>query len=200
MKTTMLPSRNLTNRSPVRLIFLLIPFALLGVFLSPIARAVCQEGCLTNENTVLGEDALLNNTGFFSTAIGWQALRFNTNGTGNTAIGRNALFSNTSASNNTAIGLQALFSNTTGGAHTANGVDALLNNTTGGQNTATGVEALYSNTTGSGNIALGFHAGFSLTTGTRNIDIGNGGMAGESNTIRIGRAAEQTATFIAGIS
>src|SRR2546421_9133910 len=103
MKTTMLPSRNLTNRSPVRLIFLLIPFALLGVFLSPIARAVCQEGCLTNENTVLGEDALLNNTGFFSTAIGWQALRSNTTGSWNTAIGDSALASNT-GSDNTANG------------------------------------------------------------------------------------------------
>ena len=36
----------------------------LGCFgLSPQARAVCQEGCLTDNNTVLGDDALLNNTG-----------------------------------------------------------------------------------------------------------------------------------------
>jgi hypothetical protein len=33
----------------------------LGCFaLSPQARAVCQEGCLTNDNTVLGDNALLN--------------------------------------------------------------------------------------------------------------------------------------------
>jgi hypothetical protein len=47
---------------------------------------------------------------------------------------------------------------------------------------------------------LGNSAGFSLTTGNDNIDIGNGGVAGESATIRIGDSNIQTATFIAGIS
>ena len=42
------------------------------------------------------------------------------------------------------------------------------------------------NTTGSGNIALGVYAGSILTIGNNNIDIGNQGVAGESNTIRIG--------------
>src|SRR4030095_9745163 len=31
--------------------------------LSPQARAVCQEGCLTSQNTVLGDDALIRITG-----------------------------------------------------------------------------------------------------------------------------------------
>jgi len=47
---------------------------------------------------------------------------------------------------------------------------------------------------------LGASAGINLTTGNNNIDIGNAGSAGESNTIRIGTAATQTDTFIAGIS
>jgi hypothetical protein len=52
---------------------------------------------------------------------------------------------------------------------------------------------------------LGFQAGFNLTTGRCNIDIGNNGVAGESNTIRIGtldseRGCGQRATFIAGIT
>jgi len=47
---------------------------------------------------------------------------------------------------------------------------------------------------------LGFKAGRNLTTGNNNIDIGNMGVAGESNTIRIGTTGTQTATFIAGIS
>ena len=46
---------------------------------------------------------------------------------------------------------------------------------------------------------MGFDAGVNLTTGDNNIDIGNEGVAGESNTIRIGTAGIQTATFIAGI-
>ena len=50
------------------------------------------------------------------------------------------------------------------------------------------------------NIALGSHAGINLTTGNNNIDIGNEGVAGESNTIRIGTQGTQTNTFIAGIS
>src|SRR5262249_11120669 len=42
-------------------------------------------------------------------------------------------------------------------------------------------------------------AGFN-TTGRNNIDIGNAGVADESNTIRIGTVGTQTATYIAGIS
>ena len=75
---------------------------------------------------------------------------------------------------------------------------ALGANTTGAENTATGLNALYSNTTGSANIAEGFEAGYNLTTGSNNIDIGNSGVVGEGNTVRIG--ATQTGTYIAGIS
>ena len=59
---------------------------------------------------------------------------------------------------------------------------------------------MLNNTTGSNNIALGYLAGSNLTTGSNNIDIGNQGVAAESNTIRIGTQGTQTATFIAGIS
>ena len=64
-----------------------------------------------------------------------------------------------------------------------------------------GEGALASNTTGSNNTALGLRAGSNLTTGDNNIDIGVGvdGMAGESNTIRIGNGGI-TNTFIRGIS
>src|SRR2546429_2136982 len=94
----------------------------LGCFgLSPQARAVCQEGCLTNENTVLGEDALLNNTGFFNTAVGFNALLSNTDGLSNTAIGDSALLNNTNGRSNTAMGQLALSDNTIGDANTAIG-------------------------------------------------------------------------------
>ncbi len=59
---------------------------------------------------------------------------------------------------------------------------------------------LFNNTTGSHNIALGFNAGVNLTTGNSNIDIGNAGMAGDAETIRIGVLGTQTRTFVAGIS
>ena len=49
---------------------------------------------------------------------------------------------------------------------------------------------------------MGATAGRFLTTGSNNIDIVNAGVAGESNTIRIGTSngGRQTAAFIAGIS
>jgi Chaperone of endosialidase len=188
----------LTRSKNTTILPVLIALTLDCFGLSPQARAVCQEGCLTDQNTVLGDDALLNNFGSANTAIGFNALLINTDGTDNTAIGDSALFNN-DGSFNTATGSFAHYFNTTGSFNTATGLSALQSNTTGDGSTAIGTFALAFNTTGSGNIALGLGAGFSLTTGDNNIDIGNGGVAGESNTIRIGTQGTQTATFIAGI-
>jgi hypothetical protein len=47
---------------------------------------------------------------------------------------------------------------------------------------------------------VGVDAGSNLTTGNNNIHIGNVGVAGEANTIRVGMQGTQTRTFIAGIS
>jgi hypothetical protein len=75
-----------------------------------------------------------------------------------------------------------------------------LSNTTGSNNTAEGFQALFHNTTGSNNIAVGANGGFNLTTGSNNIDIGASGVAGESNTIRIGKVGVQKTAYIQGIS
>jgi len=154
--------------------FATIPLALtLTCFtLSPPAQAVCQEGCLTSENTVLGDDALLNTTGGANTAIGFDALLSNTTGSNNTAIGSAALDFNTTGSDNTANGLSALRQNTEGSNNTAMGFDALFSNTTGYDNTATGADALLSNTTGVYNTANGVSALFSDTTGFQNTAAG----------------------------
>jgi len=68
-------------------------------------------------------------------------------------------------------------------------------------NTAIGQGALFGNTNGSLNVALGGAAGANLTTGDNNVDIGYNvqGVAGESNTIRIGNT-DITTTIIRGIS
>ena len=66
------------------------------------------------------------------------------------------------------------------------------------------------NSNGSLNVALGFAAGVNLATGNNNIDVGNVGVAAESNAIRIGAQIvvtdqfgvlhpAHTATYIAGI-
>jgi Chaperone of endosialidase len=151
-----------------------------------------------SDNTASGNFALLTNTtGGANTATGSSALFSNTTGNSNTATGSLALVDNTTGQFNTASGSSALANNTTGYENTATGSFALLDNTTGYQNTAAGSFALWNNTTGSSNIALGYNAGSNLTTGSNNIDVGNLGIAGEADTIRIGTG--QSKCFIAGI-
>jgi len=200
MKKTTFPLNNSMNHCHCPLALLLIPFALACFALSPQSRATCQQGCLANGNTVLGDGALVSNAaGMQNTAIGESALAANTSGNFNTACGRAALSKNTTGIENAAIGNDALFYNTTGNSNTAIGHFALLNNITGNRNLADGIGALVNNT-GSDNVALGNQAGGNLTTGDHNIDIGNRGIVAEANTIRIGDPAVQTATFIAGIN
>jgi hypothetical protein len=180
------------------LIQLIVGVALFA--LAPLTRAQCPQICDDNNSTAIGFDALFENTtGFDNTANGYQALFSNTTGFGNMANGYQALMGNTHGDYNTASGNNALFSNT-GSNNTATGAFALAANTTGSANTANGVNALSANTTGGNNIALGFEAGARLTTGINNIDIGSPGLAGEANTIRIGKQITQRTTFIAGIS
>jgi hypothetical protein len=168
-----------------------------------------------SEGTATGSLALFNDTTGFNTAYGFKALYSNTDGFANVAIGRNAMRDHTTGDHNTATGGAALLSNTDGTGNTATGRAALANGTTGSRNSATGWQtlfnntgddntadgafALYSNTTGSGNIALGRNAGINLTTGDNNIDIGNEGVAHESNRIRIGTQGTHKRTLIAGI-
>jgi hypothetical protein len=199
---------------------LLVVACVLACFaLSPMAQAIlpAPDGGYPGFNTAEGTDALFSLTtgerntatgafalydninGADNTAIGQAALVHNTTGDFNTATGSDALGSNTSGIQNVAIGVAALGSNTTGRANTASGNVALAFNLTGNNNTAVGRRALLTNTTGNSNIAVGFEAGQNLTTGDNNIDVGNQGVAGESDTIRIGTQGTQTATFIAGV-
>jgi hypothetical protein len=202
--------------TPLSLVLLALSF----LALSPIAQAVSPppDGGYAGGNTAEGQNALLGlSTGAYNTAVGFLSLLSDTANNFNTAVGAGALlsaaadantatgagtlFSNTSGSYNTADGVFALFSNMDGHDNTATGDYALFSNTTGSNNTAVGRVALYSNTTGSENTALGIFAGHDLTTGDNNIDIGNNvvGVAGESNTIRIGNT-DITDAFIRGIS
>ena len=173
---------NSRSRLPLPCRFFLIAL-ICALFAVPLtAQAVCEEGCLNGEHTVLGEDALFSIT----------------TGTENVALGYEALHDTTSGLNNTATGHSALHGNVVGFNNTANGWHSLMI-TTGNQNTGVGCDALVNNTTGSNNIAVGFRAGVNLNTGSNNIDIGSNGVLGESNTIRIGNAGAQSAAFVAGI-
>ena len=172
-----------------------------------------------DSNTANGDSALFSNTtGFANTATGNVALFGNITGICNTANGANSLADNTIGSLNTAVGFSALHANSSGFRNTAVGYFALVSvngteNTAVGShalvgfggsptgNTGVGFAALFA-TSGSFNTALGWHAGLNLTGGdSNNIDIGANveGVAGESNTIRIGNS-DITDTFISGIS
>ena len=180
----------LTRPQNTTILLLLIPLALACFGLAPQARAACQEGCLTDQNTVLGDDALFSvttgfdntalgfealysvTTGSANTATGWTALQNNTTGFNNTANGSNSLARNTTGINNTATGEGALFLNTTGSQNTADGVFALGNNIDASQNTATGFEALIFNTSGASNTSVGYNSLLNNTTGSNNIAVG----------------------------
>ena len=220
MKTKTSPTRNSVSPSLLWRGLLLMVLVLAWIGPSPSAQAVNPppDGGYPYLNTAEGTDALFSlTTGSGNTAAGFDTLYDNTTGNLNTAAGANALFSNTTGVENTAIGFDALNINTTGNHNTATGVfvlginstgnnntadgyGALFHNTIGNSNTAIGRHALFKNTIGDENIALGVSAGSALTIGNNNIDIGNGGLAGEANTIRIGATGTQTNTYIAGIS
>src|SRR5271168_3744135 len=121
-----------------------------------------------------------------NTKAGTSALAVDTAGTNNSAFGDAAMYTNASGSNNTAFGYDALYSNTLGKGNAAQGVNALYNNTTGIRNLGIGSNALFDNVTGSYNVALGFNAGYNQTTGNDNIYFSNVGVAGESQTLRLG--------------
>ncbi|MGC1323719.1 MAG: tail fiber domain-containing protein [Candidatus Udaeobacter sp.] len=169
-------------------------------------------------NTAVGAGTLLSNNGDSNTAIGTAALLANTDGDSNTAVGVDALLNNTGGGTNTATGAEALISNIEGSFNTATGFGALSLNVNGCCNTANGTNALFLST-GSGNTAVGFFALSNITTGTFNVAVGENagdhltegdsnnidigfaveGVAGESNTIRIGNN-DITDTFIRGVS
>ena len=154
-------------------------------------------------NTASGYAALFaNTTGYDNAATGYAALNLNTTGTANTATGSLALASNTTGDSNSAFGYGALNTssigsfnsafgygamsdNMTGSYNTAQGSSAAFNNLTGRRNVAVGFRALQENTAGHGNTAIGAYAG-QRTTGNDNVLVANRGMAGESQTMRLG--------------
>jgi hypothetical protein len=182
---------------------LLITLALLCTGLLPRAQAVspAPDGGYPRQNTAEGQGALSSlTTGAFNTAVGYLSLFQNTTGGYNTANGALALNLNDTGHSNTANGYAAIRANTTGIGNTATGAGALTFNTTGDHNAANGSAALFMNDTGNNNTALGFRAGSNQTTGSNNVYIGAevAGVAGESNTIHIGKNI--TDTFIDGIN
>ena len=156
----------------------------------------------TTGNITKNGTRFLHTFGTNNTFVGATAGNFFMTGAGaNTATGFSTLSGLTTGTNNTASGAAALQANTEGSVNTAMGAVSLQFNSTGDQNTATGHAALNQNTTGSFNVGVGTNAGFSATTGSNNIYLGAWvmGVAGESNTMYLGRQGTQSKAFIAGV-
>src|SRR5262245_4322365 len=203
MKTTL--SENLMRRATLRGVLSAMRSFLICLILLSIAQAVNPppSGGYQGRNTAAGTNALLRLTdGTGNTALGSGALQNDTDGQSNTAVGTGALDNNRGGNQNTGTGVLALESTRfdNGPDNTAYGYRA-LGNSNGSRNTAIGWNALgVVIFDGTENIALGHSAGRNLShSDSFNIDIGNRGVEGESNTIRIGDA-DQTKTFIAGVS
>jgi hypothetical protein len=151
-----------------------------------------------HNNTGTGLRALFSNTnGNWNTGHGVYSLYRNVSGLFNSAHGAYTLSNNISGDFNTATGYGVLWGNSAD-RNTGEGYGALFKNTTGSCNTAIGYTALINNRTGVNNIAVGCEAG-SLATGSNNIYIGNLGVPGENNTIRIGDPAIYQNVYINGI-
>ncbi len=170
-----------------------------------------------SSNIAIGNAALTSQIdGFSSIAIGKSALSSYIRGAYNIAIGRNALLMCTSTDNlvqsiaignsalamatdplntrNVVIGARALQTLTSGSHNVVVGTNAMGLAPFSSRNTVIGVQG--GGSAGNDNVTIGFQAG-SKINGDNNIMIGNVGVTGDSNTIRIGSG--QTRTFIAGI-
>lgn len=140
------------------------------------------------DNTFVGIDSGSNHlTGSGNTGYGNQSLNAITSGDNNSAFGAQSGLLVTSGNNNTLIG--------------GSSGDAI---TSGSNNSALGFASLSNLLTGTFNIAIGDLAGSAYNAAqSSNIVIGNAGVVGDSNVIRIGTdgagSGDQDACFIAGV-
>jgi len=171
---------------------------------------LCLGSSLTHVTTALG------NCGFGAgclgqittstncVAIGSASLSRLTTGTGNTSIGSASSAFLLDGVSNTSVGSFSLEDCVSGNYNCAFGRDSLTT-CTSSQNSAFGTFSLTSITTGNNNVVFGYAAGTNYTSSeSSNILIGNLGVLGESNAIRIGTqgagAGQQNTCAIAGIT
>jgi hypothetical protein len=170
-------------------------------------RALLTDGTQTvmaasDQSTALGVGAFNGNTGYASTAIGYQALYSTTTGRRNTAVGVYALTSATEGFENTAVGVHAGQYLTAGDSNTFVGYAAAFNsNGVCNYNTAVGVSALAGTASGLGsqNTAIGFRALFGINTADQCVGIGSyaGQFANASRQLFIDTQASTRANLAA---
>jgi hypothetical protein len=153
-----------------------------------LGRGALENGVTTVGNTGVGHGAGSGVTGYYLTAVGYEAMAganaasFNTavgykageimaGGAGNTHVGSNAGDSQTSGAHNSTFGYNAGTGITSGFSNTLLGYLSGSSVTTGDRNTLVGDSAAYQ-LTGDNNTALGYGAGVNKTSGDYNINIG----------------------------
>lgn len=147
-------------------------------------------GYQINGTTILNQDALND------TMIGKGAGNAAMTGGDSQFIGRSAGAAVTTGNADVFLGGAAGASTTTGNGDVYVGWASGSSATTAAFNTFLGAQTGFYNT-GSGDLYLGFSAGENNTSGSNNVYLANGGVDGESQTIRIGGG--QQAAFIAGV-
>lgn len=160
-------------------------------------------------NLILGSNpaGLPSGNGVSNAGVGGSVLNALTSGSSNAALGYTAMQFVTTGNGNSAVGFEALRTLVSGNLNSAFGslaLASLTNNGLSGNTTAIGGSALQHLQTGVSNIALGALAAQNYTGAeSSNIIIGNNGVNGESNVIRIGTQGtgigQQNQTFIAGV-
>jgi hypothetical protein len=152
-----------------------------------------------NHDTFLGVNAgNVNGLGIDNVMLGNQTGQMLTTGHENTVAGQGAFASEDIGGLNAAFGTDALRLMENGNQNTAIGAYSMASANSVFNNSAVGYQSLGQLLGGSNNIALGVNAAFNFSgTESSNIDIGNPGVLGDMNIIRIGQL--QTKTFIAGV-
>lgn len=137
----------------------------------------------------IGGSRVLSIAGTRNIFAGVSAGRVNT-GEYNSFVGASAGFYNTNGSGNAFFGAGAGTSNTTGIANSYVGRDSGIGSTTGSSNSFFGAGAGLTNISGGNNTLLGALANVSSDNLNYATAVGAGAMVGSSNTIVLGRAAD----------
>jgi trimeric autotransporter adhesin len=146
-------------------------------------------------STAIGANALINNSGNYNVALGYNALLGPEDGDENIGIGPNVMEYGTTISgdNNIAIGRYAMSGTTliSGARHIGIGGAALQYLSSGDYNVAMGHFACKENTTGIGNVAIGYVALSNNTTGSGNVALGDRAFNERNGTgnVAIGKEA-----------
>lgn len=168
-----------------------------GNFTLTTVSAVQNTGCGTQNLTAL-------TTGFANATYGYQAGQAINSGRDNDLFGWGTGAKITSGGFNSGFGSGALFNLITGSQNSGFGYNS-LNSCTGSSNTALGYGSAFFLGAGTNNFIAGaINAGSAYTTTeSSNICIGNAGVIGESNVLRLGTTGagvgQQSTCFIAGI-